>query len=254
MVAWVVGVGLVPALVWVQGALAGSHPPSVRVEYVPPQLVVEARGAPLTAVLQAVGERVGFSLVDQARGLEPVTVLLRGQVDEVLRQLLRGANHVWIYGTGQRRDALIVFSVGTVTDVSSARVPRGMSGAGPSPGSDMRRSTLARDVGAAPELMGELAVEVRGEEREFGTIGRLLRAQALSGYSEATPSEAVASLAPSEPTTEAIQSLTLRAQQDVRALARALAAAEAALSLQGPAPIAPAAPPAPSPTRPKPKP
>src|SRR5262245_57717717 len=79
--------------VW--GGAAESH---ARVVYHPPQLSVEAIATSLPQVLQAIGNRLGFAVVDMGASRTPLTLSIEAAtLEEVLRQLLRAENHAILY-------------------------------------------------------------------------------------------------------------------------------------------------------------
>ncbi len=83
--------------------LAAKEEPRLSVIYEPPKLTVEARGVNAVQVLQAIGAKVGFRVVDPGLARPAITLSIRGaSLDDVLRTLLRAENYVLVYRKDDR--------------------------------------------------------------------------------------------------------------------------------------------------------
>jgi hypothetical protein len=79
-------------------AAADGAASRVQIDYRAPELSVEASGVTLAQVLTAIGAKVGFTVVDSGTLADLVTVSIHGtSVDDALRQLLRGTNYSTLY-------------------------------------------------------------------------------------------------------------------------------------------------------------
>jgi hypothetical protein len=92
------------------GAPAYAAQPIVR--YDPPWVSVDAQGASVAETLRAIGAKVGFT-VQEIRGLDavPAVSIHRASLEDALRQLLRGSNHVVHYredAAGRRVPSVVV--------------------------------------------------------------------------------------------------------------------------------------------------
>jgi len=75
--------------------------PKLLVDYEPPLLSVEAHEVGLGEVLKAIGDKVGFIVLETAPSSTVVTVSIQNaSLDDVLRQLLRAENHTVLYRAG----------------------------------------------------------------------------------------------------------------------------------------------------------
>src|SRR2546426_7437091 len=75
--------------------------PKLLVDYEPPLLSVEAHEVGLGEVLKAIGDKVGFIVLETAPSSTVVTVSIQSaSLDDVLRQLLRAENHTVLYRAG----------------------------------------------------------------------------------------------------------------------------------------------------------
>lgn len=83
-------------------AWAAERKTDLSVVYVPPQLSVEANGVSLRRLLEAIGAKVGFSVMGYGVSDKPLTISIeKASLEEALGQILRGENHAFVYG-GER--------------------------------------------------------------------------------------------------------------------------------------------------------
>src|SRR5262245_25414336 len=72
------------------------------VVYDAPVLTVEARDVAVAQVLEEIGARVGFRVVDHGASAEPRRFSIReASLADVLRQLLRGESYTMVYTAGR---------------------------------------------------------------------------------------------------------------------------------------------------------
>jgi hypothetical protein len=90
-------------LAWPFHAQTAERKTELKVIYDAPRLSVEARGVSFLRVLEEIGAKVGFVVVDYGGSDKPLTVSIQdASVQEVLEHLLRGENYAFIY-EGQRK-------------------------------------------------------------------------------------------------------------------------------------------------------
>jgi hypothetical protein len=241
-----------------------APPRGLRVDYDPPRLSVEARGASLAAVLSEIGARVGFSVVETAPSSVAVTLSVRdASLDDVLRQLLRAENHTVYYRpgadaapqtsegierielSGEPSAAPAVASSGPTQERLQRDQPRGPSGDGTSSSATGRlAATPPAALVPEPDALSRVAADLASAPANADdpaapplTVGDLLKAHAMAaapGTSLANP-QASPAPTPSPPASPdaALAETTRRAQQALGALMQALATATR--SLQEPA-------------------
>lgn len=99
MVASVVGFGVA-----VPGT-AAEQKTQLTVTYKAPRLSVEARGVSLQRVLEEIGTKLSFTVVDYGVSDRLVTFSIQeASVEEVLGQLLRGENYAVVYADGPQKE------------------------------------------------------------------------------------------------------------------------------------------------------
>ena len=170
-------------------ARAADNGPRLRVVYHPPTLSVEARDVPLAQVLEAIGARLGFTVVDTGGTRQGVTISLEDMtLDDVLRRLLQGENHALIYGPagGATRSAIDTIVLSGPSR-STATAPGGRPLARPeariglggaptrAPGSSPADQPPIREGG------GRRGDREEGEDGADVRVEDLLRSHALSG-------------------------------------------------------------------------
>jgi len=85
-------------LAWPFHAQTAERKTELKVIYDAPRLSVEARGVSFLRVLEEIGAKVGFVVVDYGGSDKPLTVSIQdASVQEVLEHLLRGENYAFIY-------------------------------------------------------------------------------------------------------------------------------------------------------------
>ncbi len=171
---------------------AAANEPRLSVVYRPPQLSVEARDVTLAQVLEAIGVRVGFTVVDTGGARPGLTVSLEDlPLDEVLRRLLSGENHVLIFGReGGAPAGVAIDTVVLMGPSSSAAAASGESRSMQGPPKEIipRAAALTRAAGARPADQPAIGDDEgrRGDGggAEDGTalqVEAMLRSHALSG-------------------------------------------------------------------------
>ena len=218
------------------------------VDYRPPRLSVEASGLTLAEILSAIGAKVGFTVEDAGAPSGTVTVSIHGaSVEDVLRQLLRGTNHSVLYlqeaspgstpidkvvllgapGERQQGTAGVAPAAGAdPVNTGSLAQPRALDSGSPvaaAPFSPQWNPLLSWDPGLNGEVAGDPATAST-------SVGDLLRMHAQSATQiPPTPDSAQRSAAPVGNLDASLAETTLRAQQDLAALVKGLAAATKAL-------------------------
>lgn len=228
------------------------------VDYRPPRLSVEASGLTLAQILSAIGSKVGFTVVDTGAPSGPVTVSIHdASVEDVLRQLLRGTNHSVLYleGTGPGStpiDKVVLLGAPGVAQPTTTAPDRQQSTAALEPARDAAPVTsnrslvepqtvdsgstvaavpftpqwnplLSWDPGPGAESAGDPATA-------SNSVGDLLRVHAQSAVPVApTLPNAQRPAAPAGNLETSLAETTRRAQQDLAALVKGLAAATRAL-------------------------
>lgn len=150
-----VGLAVAVWAVSLAGAAACQAAQRPRVEYDPPWLSVDAREASLLEVLELIGEKVGFAVVDGGGSASSVTLSIgRALLDEVLRQLLRAEDHTIVY----RQAGAGALGIDTII-VSSRSAPRlpGPSAPAPPPRAIVADRLKSQALVVAPSRMERLA-------------------------------------------------------------------------------------------------
>jgi hypothetical protein len=237
------------ALLAVASPVAGAN--RLDVDYRPPRLSVEADGQTLTEILGAIGAKVGFTVVDNGAPSEPMTVSIHdASVEDALRQLLRGTNHSLVYldetspGSAPIDKVVLLGAPGTALPTSTppdrpqvANTP-GPTGSGPSasnqpaarqtpetsavvaPFTPQWNPLMSWDTGPNPETTND---------PDASNVGDLLRMHAQSAAQGiAAPGSEPIPAAPAG-IEASLAETTRRAQQDLAALVKGLAAATRAL-------------------------
>jgi hypothetical protein len=242
------------AAAWLASAIgvtgAAETREGITVVYRAPLVSVEARDARLDAVLAAVGEKAGFTVVQSGGVSRPVTISIQdATVDDVLRLLLRSENHTLLYRAqqGQPRGVLDeVVLLGAAPGASpAAPAPRPAAsggGAGPAVAAPLAPRP------AAPEALSALPPELA--ETDEPTLSDVLRSHASASL-RATEAARAAGLAADAPAAErrptagrggaielspeaqdALAATTRQAQQSLKALVDGLEAATQSLQQQ----------------------
>lgn len=172
IMALVVGLGTVP------GSTA-ERKADLKVLYSAPRLSVEAKGVSLQQVLGAIGEKLGFVVVDYGQADRLITLSLQdASTEEVLGQLLRGENYALVYDEQRKEIAklLLLSSAAQVnagsgliqyTNKPEERTAQSLAGL-----------TYQSSV-SPPALFGQ---QKRSDEAEAAVkVANIMRAHALSG-------------------------------------------------------------------------
>ena len=234
---------------------AGAEP-RLRVEYRPPVLTVEAAQVGVAEVLKAIGERVGFSIVEAGGPGPPVTLSVSGSLETILRHVLVGTSHALVYRNDAGGAGARIGDVERTSDIEMIVVLGPGSGGG-GQAAAQGHARLAVAGGAEPRAggVGGEATEKKtdrpsatvsetratfdadpGSGPSTPTVSDLLREQALAMIPKPPDSEDAEGVAapdpgplqPQPPLT--LAATVLRAQQGVQALVDALRAASAALA------------------------
>ena len=249
------------ALLAMAGPVAGADGAASRlqIDYRAPELSVEASGVTLAQILSAIGAKVGFTVVDSGAPAGVVTVSIHGtSVDDALRQLLRGTNHSTLYReeTSPDRtpiDKIVLLGVPGIAPPPSGAAERQQGTAavpvGPAAPAATNNPSIARSqsvdsgppgVGAPfspqwnPLLSfdpGVIADITADPSTASSSVGDLLKRHAQSAAQlTATPGNAQRPPVPPAGSVDAsLAETTRRAQQDLAALVKGLAAATQAL-------------------------
>jgi hypothetical protein len=222
------------------------------VDYRPPRLSVEADGQTLTQILGAIGAKVGFTVVDNGAPSEPMTVSIHdASVEDALRQLLRGTNHSLLYlnettpGAAPIDKIVLLGTPGvaqpTPTPPDRPQVPTvpgpASSGASASnqPAARQTSETSAVVAPPAPQWNPLMSWDPgpnaeAANDPDASSVGDLLRLHAQSAAQAVTaPGGVPVPAAPAGNLEASLAETTRRAQQDLAALVKGLAAATRAL-------------------------
>jgi len=81
----------------------------------PSYLSVEAKDTSLPELLQEIGAKVGFAVVDMGISRSSLTVsITRKALEEILRQLLQGENHAIVYRGQKERQGGVSGAIDTI--------------------------------------------------------------------------------------------------------------------------------------------
>jgi len=242
------------ALLAVASPAAGAG--RLDVDYRPPRLSVEADGQTLTQILDAIGAKVGFTVVDNGSPPEPITVSIHDtSVEDALRQLLRGTNHSLLYVDGTSPgsapiDKIVLLGTPGVAQPASTPGDRpqvaNVPGASSSPASNhpaapsQASETTGTVVAPVTPQWNPLMSWDPGPNAETANdpdatkVGDLLKLHAQSAaQAVAAPGsmsgDAPVPAPPAGNLETSLAETTRRAQQDLAALVKGLAAATRAL-------------------------
>jgi hypothetical protein len=226
------------------------------VDYRPPRLSVEADGQTLTQILGAIGSKVGFTVVDNGAPSEPMTVSIHdASVEDALRQLLRGMNHSLVYldethpGSAPI-DKVVLLGAPGLAQPASNPPDRPQVADAPGPAGSTPQASNQPAARQTPEASAVVApftpqwsplmswdwgpnAEATNDP-DASNVGDLLRlhaqsaAQAMTAPGNAQASQPVPA-APAGNLEASLAETTRRAQQDLAALVKGLAAATRAL-------------------------
>ncbi len=228
------------ALLWlVPGpGLAGPEGSSLRVDYDPPRISLEAHEVSLIEVLSAIGAKAGFSVVQTRPSSTSVTISVADTpVEDVLRSLLRSESHTIVYRSGNGDSAPIEKIV--LLGAPGQREPAEAAGT---------RQPLAAlrgpddERGPAPTVVSPIAKAVTPAASTVTTaadagdrdiaVGDLLRTHALAGLPTPLGAAEQAPSPPSSSLEETLAATTRRAQQALSALIQGLDVATRSLQQQ----------------------
>jgi hypothetical protein len=240
MIAVLLGLGDFPAA-------AAERKPDLQVIYQPPRLSVEARGVNLRRVLEEIGTKVGFNVMQYGVSDKPLTVSIQdASLDEVLSEILRGENFAFIYGSDVKRieKVILLSSAATAPAIAANQQPMAMR----------PQETVSRQAGltyhSSFSQPANLAEQKRGDRAEAqATVQDIMRLHALSGLmdpagglseptnmAQAFPRQAGASFPagrmtnpPPQNVQETLAATTRLAQQNLQALVEGLATASSSL-------------------------
>jgi hypothetical protein len=228
------------------------------VDYRPPRVSVEASDHTLTQILGAIGAKVGFTVVDNGAPSEPMTVSIHdASVEDALRQLLRGTNHSVVYldetSPGSAPiDKVVLLGAPGIAQPMSAPPDRPQVATAPGPtGSGPAVSNQAGARPQTPETMPAVVAPAAPQwnplmswdpgpnaeatnDPDASSVGDLLRLHAQNAaQAVAAPGnvqgETPGPAAPTGNLEASLAETTRRAQQDLAALVKGLAAATRAL-------------------------
>jgi hypothetical protein len=217
----------------VLGGLAGPEAtaePRLRLDYQPPWLQVEANAVPLAGVLRAIGERVGFLVIEAGGVQPPLTVSVRGSVEQVLSELLVETSHALVYRARAKGaaepaspiEAVVLLGAGSggaIAKVDAAR--RKPDSAAPVEADDV---VMAKKPDPSPATVtSETSAWLGAPAMPDDTpeITRLLRDQAVATLPPSPERES--------PRTLSAPAMIRQAQQNVQTLVDALMATSQAL-------------------------
>jgi hypothetical protein len=151
----------------------------LKVIYDASRLSLEARGISLLRVLEEIGAKVGFVVVDYGGLDKPLTVSIQdASVEEVLEHLLRGENYAVIY-EGQRRGIEKVFLLTSSAQAGNESANR--------PDTDKRRERIVQSQSgltyhSSASQPSPFGVQKRANQAEAEIkVEAIMRVHALSG-------------------------------------------------------------------------
>jgi hypothetical protein len=209
---------------------AATAPRYLRLDYQPPSLQVEANDIPLTDVLRAIGERVGFLVIETGGAQPSLTVSVRGSVERVLSDLLVETNHAVVYRARTKGaselassiEAVVLLGAGSGGALAKAEAARGEPDSGPPGQADDTTSAKKRDPPSATVISETSAwLEAPSMPDDTPEITRLLRDQAVAILPPSLERQSPPPLSP--------HAMMRQAQQNVQSLVDALKAASQAL-------------------------
>jgi len=232
-------------------ACAADGAPRLRVDYQPPRLSVDAHDVSLARVLGEIGEKVGFTVVDNALSPTMVNASIRdATVDEAVRQLLRGENHTVLYGaqsgaapsTAPGIDKIVLLGEPSRLQATTEPGDRPQTHAVPG---DWPHASLAPPLSSPLVSMPLLSPEADAADQSAPnpesprvTVGDMLKAHAMGAAQNAehaaegvTPRASV----PGAGLETVLAETTRRAQQSLAELLEGLAAATRSLTHPVPA-------------------
>jgi hypothetical protein len=204
--------------------------PQLSVDYQPPLLQVEASDVSLADVLRAIGERVGFLVIEAGGAQPPLTVSLRGSVERVLSELLAETSHALVYGARAKGasapaspiEAVVLLGAGSGGALAKADAARGKPDSGPPGQADdvaMAKQTNHPSATVTSETSAWLGAPAMPDDTP--EITRLLRDQAVATLPPSPERQSPPPLSP--------QAMVRQAQQNVQSLVDALKATSQAL-------------------------
>ncbi len=239
-VAFVLGLGMA-----FPGA-AAEKKTELSVVYNAPRLSVEAKGVSLQRVLEEIGKKLGFVVVDYGASDRVITFSIQdGSIEEVLEQLLRGENYAVIYGEQRKEIAKVLLLTSSMqastgsrnfqqTDNRQERIVQSQAGlthhapvSQPSRFGEQRRADKAEvrveDIMKAHALSG--LTDPMGNLSGTANFSQPLGSPAGSSFS----SGAIAPSPPRQDIQESLAATTRLAQQNLKALVDGLATASNSL-------------------------
>jgi hypothetical protein len=225
---------------------AAERKTDLSVIYDAPRLSVEAKGVSLQRVLGAIGEKLGFVVVDYGRADRLITFSLQdASTEEVLGQLLRGENYALIYDEQRKQIAkLLLLSSGAQASTGSGLLQY----------ADKREERTAQNQAgltyqssiSPPPFLGE---QKRSDIAEAAVkVANIMRAHALSGLadpslsgngnvaqpfgnlsSNSLPAAPMSTNPPNQNVNESLAVTTRLAQENLKALVDGLATASNSL-------------------------
>src|SRR5215475_680467 len=174
-------VALVAGLGGILPGSAAERKEDLKILYSAPRLSVEAKGVSLQQVLGAIGEKLGFVVVDYGRADRLITFSLQdASTEEVLGQLLRGENYALVYDEQRKQIAKLLL-------LSSAAQAQTSTGSGLLQYTDKLEERTAQSLTgltyqssvSPPSLLAE---QKRSDKAEAAVkVANIMRAHALSG-------------------------------------------------------------------------
>ncbi len=204
--------------------------PRLRLDYQPPLLQVEANGVPLADALRAIGQRVGFSVIEAGGTQPPLSVSIRGPVERVLSELLAETNHALVYrarakGSSEPTspiEAVVLLGAGSGGAIAKVDAAPGKPDGGPPGQADdvaMAKPTDRSSAAVISETSAWLGAPTMPDDTP--EITRLLRDQAVATIPPSPDRQTPPPLTP--------HAMMRQAQQNVQSLVDALKATSQAL-------------------------
>jgi hypothetical protein len=227
-------------------AQTAERKPVLRVIYDAPRLSVEARGISLRRVLEEIGTKVGFSVMEYGDSDKPLIVSIeKASLEEALDQILRGVNYAFVYG-GERRgiEKVILLSSSTYMqattdqqrDKRQERIVQSQSGltyhsslSQPSPLGEQKRGDKAEAEIRVEDIMRVHALS--GLIDPAGTLSETTNAPQIFGspVKSSFSTGAMSARPPAQDIHETLATTTRLAQQNLKALVDGLATASNSL-------------------------
>jgi hypothetical protein len=225
---------------------AAERKTDLSVIYDAPRLSVEAKGVSLQRVLGAIGEKLGFVVVDYGRADRLITFSLQdASTEEVLGQLLRGENYALIYDDQRKQIAKLLLLSSAAQDSTGSGLLQYADKREERTAQNQAGLTYQSSVSPLP-FLGE---QKRSDKAEAAVkVANIMRAHALSGLvdpslsgngnvaqpfgnlsSNSLPAAPMSTNPPNQNVNESLAVTTRLAQENLKALVDGLATASNSL-------------------------